>query len=77
MSKTNDYDTSIVRTTRHTANRIVKLLQEFQTFFQAGEDRELPLEWILTEKKIEHGVVLCLARLPVRVGHGYLIEICQ
>lgn len=36
---------------------------------QAREDRVLALEGVLAEEHVKHGVLVVLARLPVRVGH--------
>jgi hypothetical protein len=58
-----------------TAVGVVKIFQEFEALAQAGEDGELSVEGILTEEEVEDGHVVDPAGLPVRVGHGDLIQI--
>mmetsp|Transcript_17892 Transcript_17892/g.51270 ORF Transcript_17892/g.51270 Transcript_17892/m.51270 type:complete len:280 (+) Transcript_17892:1126-1965(+) len=49
--------------------------QELEHLVQAGQDGVLPAERILPEEQLEHRRVGVPAGLPVRVGHGQLIQV--
>ena len=55
---------------------VVKVFKKLEAVAQAGKDGELALEGVLPEEQVEDGHVLCLARLPVGVGHGDLVQVC-
>ena len=59
-----------------TAVRVLEVLEEPEAIGQPREDGELPVEGILAEEQVEHGVVLDAVGLPVGVRHRYLVEVC-
>lgn len=53
----------------------MKVLDMFEAFVQTTKDRVLPLEGIRPEEKLKDGRFFVTSSLPVRVGHGDLIQI--
>merc|ERR1719500_231223 len=54
---------------------VVEVLQELETIRQAGKDGEFPFERVLPKVQVEGGDIVYLARLPIGVSHGDLVEV--
>ena len=54
-----------------------KLLQEFETVLEPGENGEFSLEGILAEIQVENGRIFGLAGFPIGVSHRELVEVRQ
>lgn len=77
MNDANGASVAHIRSTcKAKLTRITEILQEFQAFFEAGENGEFAVERILAKVQVEDGNVVDFARLPVRISHGDLIKIC-
>ena len=56
---------------------VMEISEEFQAFFKTSEEAEFPLKWVPPEEQVKDGNVSPFFALPVGIGHGDLVEICE
>ena len=60
-----------------TAVWVFEVLEELEALWESGKDGELSVEGVLAEEEVEDGAVVDALRLPVRVRHRYLVQVCN
>jgi hypothetical protein len=65
----------VAESDQHTVLRKTKTRHITQDLFQSSKNGVLPFEGVLAKKKIENRQGILLARFPICIGHGDLIEI--
>ena len=57
--------------------RETEMSQVLETFIETAKDSELATEGVLSKEQLKDGRIFVAIVLPVRIRHGYLIQICQ